>query len=208
MRKAQWTLLWLSVVLGACVTINIYFPAAAAEKAADRIIRDVWGVPPAPGAPASPLPPGDKTSLRPEVDQDARAALNRILLHAAAVTTVYAAEPDLTISSPAIDKLTASMKTRHTRLDPYYRSGAVGLTRSALVEVKSPEAIPLNERNTVKQLVADENNDRNALYRELAKANGHAEWEDNIRETFARRWVANAAAGWWYQESGGAWKQK
>ncbi len=25
-----------------CVTINIYFPAAAAEKAADRIIEGVW----------------------------------------------------------------------------------------------------------------------------------------------------------------------
>ena len=25
-----------------CVTINIYFPAAAAEKAADRIIDEVW----------------------------------------------------------------------------------------------------------------------------------------------------------------------
>lgn len=37
----------------ACVTINIYFPAAAAEKAADRIIDDVWqlrddATPPAP----------------------------------------------------------------------------------------------------------------------------------------------------------------
>jgi hypothetical protein len=28
--------------LGACVTINIYFPAAAAEKAADKIIDEVW----------------------------------------------------------------------------------------------------------------------------------------------------------------------
>jgi hypothetical protein len=28
--------------LSACVTINIYFPAAAAEKAADRIIDEVW----------------------------------------------------------------------------------------------------------------------------------------------------------------------
>jgi hypothetical protein len=32
----------LSSVLAACVTINIYFPAAAAEKAADMIIDDVW----------------------------------------------------------------------------------------------------------------------------------------------------------------------
>lgn len=31
-----------SVVLAACVTINIYFPAAAAEKAADKIIDEVW----------------------------------------------------------------------------------------------------------------------------------------------------------------------
>ena len=31
-----------SAVLSGCVTINIYFPAAAAEKAADRIIDEVW----------------------------------------------------------------------------------------------------------------------------------------------------------------------
>ncbi|WP_439536437.1 hypothetical protein [Methyloversatilis sp.] len=31
-----------SALLGGCVTINIYFPAAAAEKAADRIIDEVW----------------------------------------------------------------------------------------------------------------------------------------------------------------------
>lgn len=29
-------------ILSACVTINIYFPAAAAEKAADKIIEEVW----------------------------------------------------------------------------------------------------------------------------------------------------------------------
>jgi len=32
----------LASMLAACVTINIYFPAAAAEKAADQIIDDVW----------------------------------------------------------------------------------------------------------------------------------------------------------------------
>ena len=32
----------LSLVLPACVTINIYFPAAAAEKAADKLIDDIW----------------------------------------------------------------------------------------------------------------------------------------------------------------------
>lgn len=32
----------LALTLVGCVTINIYFPAAAAEKAADRIIDEVW----------------------------------------------------------------------------------------------------------------------------------------------------------------------
>jgi pyruvate/2-oxoacid:ferredoxin oxidoreductase beta subunit len=32
----------VAATLSACVTINIYFPAAAAEKAADKIIEEVW----------------------------------------------------------------------------------------------------------------------------------------------------------------------
>lgn len=35
-------LLGVAATLPACVTINIYFPAAAAEKAADKIIDEVW----------------------------------------------------------------------------------------------------------------------------------------------------------------------
>jgi hypothetical protein len=31
-----------ATALAGCVTINIYFPAAAAERAADRIIEEVW----------------------------------------------------------------------------------------------------------------------------------------------------------------------
>lgn len=43
----HWKLAGLAVLasaltLGACVTINIYFPAAAAEQAADKIIDEVW----------------------------------------------------------------------------------------------------------------------------------------------------------------------
>jgi hypothetical protein len=34
--------LLLGGVTAGCVTINIYFPAAAAEKAADKIIDDIW----------------------------------------------------------------------------------------------------------------------------------------------------------------------
>lgn len=41
MNKSIWLLI-VAAGLSACVTINIYFPAAAAEKAADKIIEEVW----------------------------------------------------------------------------------------------------------------------------------------------------------------------
>ena len=52
------TLLALAA-LPACVTINIYFPAAAAEKAADKIIDEVWQIKKGeqkPDQPAEPAP--------------------------------------------------------------------------------------------------------------------------------------------------------
>ena len=45
----------VAATASACVTINIYFPAAAAEKAADRIIDEVWQLR---GA-SSPAPPSN-----------------------------------------------------------------------------------------------------------------------------------------------------
>src|SRR5687767_15842632 len=32
-----------SLAIAACVTINVYFPAAAADKAADQVINDITG---------------------------------------------------------------------------------------------------------------------------------------------------------------------
>ncbi|MDB5809166.1 MAG: hypothetical protein JWN94_1288 [Betaproteobacteria bacterium] len=48
-------------LLAGCVTINIYFPAAAAEKAADKIIDEVWQLKnPGQAAPAAPTTPPAK----------------------------------------------------------------------------------------------------------------------------------------------------
>ena len=56
-------LIWLlpaALVLPACVTINIYFPEAAAEKAADRIIEDVWQIREQPAAEPAPAEAEDE----------------------------------------------------------------------------------------------------------------------------------------------------
>ena len=62
-------------------------------------------------------------------------------------------------------------------------------------------------RNNAEVAIHIDNRDRKAVYREVAVANGHPEWEAQIRDVFAKQWIASARDGWWYQ-SGGAWKQK
>jgi len=194
---------WMTALIGtaglalaACVTINVYFPAAAAEKAADRIIEDVWG-PEAKGREQSAVAHGAGEILLAV----ARGALDLVIPAAHA-------QADLNVSTPAIRTLTASMESRHAQLERYYSSGAVGLTADGLIAVRDAGAVPLAERNTVRKLVADENADRGALYREIASANDHPEWENDIRSTFAQRWIARARGGWWYQDAAGRWIQK
>ena len=183
----------------ACVTINVYFPAEAAERAADRIIRDVYGEDT--GDQAQPVEPQSWNGYPPAPVTPGRLLLDWFIAPAHA-------EADISVNTPAIRKLEASMEARHRKLAPYYVSGAIGMTRDGQISIRDQKQVPLQERNSVKTLVAQENRDRSALYKEIARANDHPEWEAEIREIFARRWVGNAPRGWWYMDSGGSWKQK
>lgn len=118
------------------------------------------------------------------------------------------AAANLEINTPAIAALQQSQQARHPQLLPYYTSGAVGLTRDGMVAVRDASLVPLPQRARVNELVADENRDRVALYREIARANGHPEWEADIRATFAERWILKAPAGWYVQNASGGWVRK
>jgi len=186
-----------TLMLVSCVTINIYFPAAAAEKAADRIIEDVWG----PETTPEVEPIEQQQSQLLPTEPAAIAVLNWL------VAPAYAAGANLNINSPTINAIQAKMKARHNQLKAHYASGAIGLTAKGLISVRNAKAVALKDRNKVKALVADENKDRNALYAEIARANGHPEWQADIQSTFASRWVSKAAKGWWYN-NGSKWQQK
>lgn len=121
--------------------------------------------------------------------------------------TAFAAA-DLEVNTPAISALKSTMQARHNKLEPHYTSGAVGLTRDGNVAIHDAALVPLAERQGVNGAIADENRDRAALYREIARANGHPEWEAEVRSTFAQRWISKASAGWWVQNGSGAWVKK
>lgn len=189
-----------ALALSACVTINVYFPAAEAREAAKEFVEKVIDVvPPAGGggmAMADPAP-----AVQRDVAFDPLALIGIGSAHAQG-------QPDFNIQTPAITAIQARMEQRFdSALRPHFDSGALGFTEDGLVTVRDPAAVPLKDRVAVNTAVADENRDRKAVYREIAVANGHPEWEGQIRSVFAKQWVDSARGGWWYQR-GGAWKQK
>ena len=196
MRKLMSPLLiTCALVLAACVTINVYFPAAEAQQAAAEFVDKVIGDDPA-QAPPPAKPP--QASMQPRFN------LMSLLISDAQAQTV-----DITIRTPAIQAIQDRMADRfQSSLEVHFDSGALGFGNDGLVVVRDASKVPLKDRVSVNQLVADDNRDRKAVYREISVANGHPEWEAQIRETFAKQWIASARKGWWYQDAAGAWKQK
>ena len=198
------------VAIVSCVTVNIYFPAAAAEKAADQIILDVWhqqgGA--AEATKAATTPPAAKNSGAKKAEQSALdprrivvAALNAISGEA------HAQNVDFNASSPQIEQIKARMASRFGELRPFLDSGAIGLTADGLIAVHYANAASLADRARINQLVSDEYKDRKAIYQAIADANNQPGWAGQIQKTFAERWISQAQSGWWYQ-SGGGWKKK
>ena len=211
-----WAVPVLALTSTACVTVNIYFPAAAAEKVADRIVQEVYKAGaenknPQPGQPkpAAPTPAPAQVppqSALPRVEVLAQALLTSAF--SAISGSAEAVEANLDIDSPAIRKLRQSLEARAAQLQPLLASGALGLSNDGLVVIRDATKLPLAQRAQANALVQAENADRRQLYQAIATANAHPEWAGDIQRTFAGSWIKNAQGGWWVQSPDGAWKQK
>lgn len=197
-----------AVLLTACVTINVYFPAAEAREAARQFVEQVIeedGA--APVEEADDNGSGPSAALEPVDLQRRLAGIDWWAV--VGIGSAHAqGQPDITIKTPAIQSIQARMASRFDRvLRAGFEAGALGFTGDGMIVVRDASKLPLKDRVAIQQAVAEDNRDRNAVYREIAVANGHPEWESRIREVFAQQWIASARPGWWYQ-SGGSWKQK
>jgi uncharacterized protein YdbL (DUF1318 family) len=199
MRKLFGTGFITALLLTACVTINVYFPAAEAQQAAKEFVDKVIGPEGQPAPPPKQENNGGGGSKQPGLG-----LISWFIADAHAEST-----PDINLKTPAIQAIQQRMAQRFDgALKASFDAGALGFTRDGMISVRDASKIALKDRVAVNQAVADDNRDRKAVYREIAVANGHAEWEGQIRETFAKQWASSAHAGWWYQDASGAWKQK
>jgi uncharacterized protein len=148
---------------------------------------------------------GDKAAPKPAAGKQPSASLLDLVIPKA----MAAENPDIQVRSPETDAIRARMKARFGGpLKGLMDAGAVGFTANGLVAVRDAGSLPLDQRSQATNTVRDENADRDQLYAAIAKANGHPEWEPQIRKTFAAGWVERAPSGWYYQDASGAWKRK
>ena len=202
-------------LLAGCVTVNVYFPAAQAQQAADKVIDAVTGSTDAPPAQQPQSKPQSTPGEPPSSNRRAAATPGSVLLAATGrllelLVPAAAAQQqaNLNISTPQIRAIIASLRQRYRgSLKPFVTSGAVGFTADGTLAVRDPSSVPLAQRATLAQLVTQQNQDLSQLYSEIAKANGHPEWAPDIRNVFAQRWGAHAhEKGWYYRDSGGNWE--
>ena len=195
----------LSIMLVSCVTINIYFPAAAVEKAADRIVDEVWGE----KLKKKMEEKKEEEKKGQESPQGLLEEFYRRHIAGLIMGVAHAEEADINVTTPAIRALKASIKQRAGRLIPFLDRGNVGLTNDGLLKIRNTKGLALKERALLKRLVKAENADRNALYLEIARANNiSADKVEDIRRIFAKSWAKKARPGWWIQGPDGRWYRK
>jgi len=196
-RKRHWLLWVLVAFLISCVTVNIYFPAAAIQKAADQIVDEVRKT------------PEQKPELKQEEKKDKSSLLERRWFAAFGPSEAHAASVDVNVSTPAIRGLKASMANRFPQLQPLYGKGAVGETNNGLVAIRDTGALSLKEKADVNRLVEQENADRQALYTEIIKANNlDMGTMGELQRLFANSWRDRSSADWWIQLDNGQWSKK
>ena len=174
----------------ACVTVNIYFPAAKVEKTADEIVKDVYeGV----EKKEPQKPEGSSSLLRFLAWFGPREA------HAADATSV---------SNATIRALKNNIKGRVGQLAPFFAKGNLGVDKKGYLAERGTQGMSVQQVAQMKRLVAADNADRRRLYQEVAKALNQPQNAGKVEGIFAGKWRSEAPGGWWVQENNGNWRKK
>jgi uncharacterized protein YdbL (DUF1318 family) len=187
-------------LLAACVTVNIYFPAAQVEKTAEKIVEDVYQ--------EKQEPPKQAPTEKPQ-SMNERGIFSHIARLARFGPASVHAEEATTVSNAAIRGLKDQIGQRHRELLPYYQQGQVGINRDGFLEVRGTSGLGLQQVASLKRLVDADNAARRQLYEEVAKAlNLKPEQVPQVRQIFSKQWRDKAEAGWAIQGDDGQWRRK
>lgn len=125
--------------------------------------------------------------------------LRRVLEFLRPVRVAYAAQ--LKDSSPVVNQIAARMRGRNAELGTLKKSGAVGENSRGLVELVKAEALGgSDETNAAQRVIAAENEDRKALYQEIARINSDQNLKvATVERVYAQKRLDRAKRGELFQ---------
>ena len=174
-------LMGLVLLVAACVTVNVYFPAAKVEKTAEKIVSDVYGQ-------EEPKKEGTEGTKPSSWLGNFLAFLGPREAHAQDATTV---------SNAAIRGLKAQIAQNHQQLLPFYNKGNVGIKPDGYLALRTTEGLQMAQVAALKRLVEADNGARGRLYQEVAAAlNLGGNQVSQVQEIFAKHWRSQAQPGW------------
>ncbi|MGE4554393.1 MAG: DUF1318 domain-containing protein [Desulfovibrionaceae bacterium] len=184
------------LLTAACVTVNIYFPAAEVRKDAERVVKEAYGLPgdatqPAPAQPAAPAvsPTSSPSGLN-------------LLGPASAWAQDYQS-----LSNAATRGAEQQVVANTRQLAPYFAKGNVGLDANGFAVLRSQDGLDLKQLAEAQRLAQQDKAFKQQLYRAKAEAAGTPGKAGEVQRIYAEVWKQYAQKGWWVQDSGG-WRQK
>lgn len=209
MRTIPTLLAALAVVILGCVTINVYFPEAAIQDLAERIEEEVVREAAATDGASMAPNPRPRRAWRAIWAGTVRTALRLTASPAMAQQPSANTVPAPAVTNPAIRAIIESRAARLDDLNALKAQKVVGESNEGLVEIRDLASLELRERANAQRLVKAENDDREALYREIAAAtNVDLKQLPQIRKTYAGTLHANAKPGELIQLEDGRWVEK
>jgi hypothetical protein len=173
-KKSLWTaVLFFSLLVFSCVTINIYFPAEKVESVAGEIVDEIRN-----------RKPNKKDSMKKNQKDSFLEAIKLALS-----PSVSWAQTVTEVSNPTIRALKQKMKDRYAQMKPFYQKGILKEGNNGYVSMGDTKGLGLKDKRDLNNLVGAENNDRKRLYEEIAKALKIDPSQINkIAEIFAKEW--------------------
>lgn len=195
----KWSIFAVVFVCASCVslTVNINFPAAQIEEAAENIEDAVRS-----GEGSSGLSSLDFTVDRPAFT----------IAFDFGGKSVYAADVDLSVQTPEIKKIVDSRAKRYKKeLEPILDKGTLGEGMDGFVAIINPKDHDLKTLASLNKLAKAENADRLAMYTAILKANSLDADKDSLKkvqELFFQAIFKKMKVGHHYQKDKDTWLQK
>jgi uncharacterized protein YdbL (DUF1318 family) len=186
----------LFFLLAGCITVNVYFPESAVQKAADDFVNDLYRE-----------TESKKINKETTLNDRNRSNDTSIIPYEFFISSANADE-SISVSTPKTAAIKSRMASRVSEIVDYKSKGFLGESNDGLLVLKESPG-DLKSKAALQRLIQQENSDRNELYVEVQMANKlQDQGQKRIRAHFSSAFQLHSPAGSWVQKDNGEWVKK